>query len=148
MMGEVVGKAASLCAVHQCSPREVYQKYLPELKGLLQLSRWFSPPQHWRKVDDSRCSNRGATQASGREPRHLTEKDHRDRNRRCFNNANGNMEHGDGSKRLYWKTTMFTPARIPTLRFDLLGNRRKTHDAKSDSPIGTSKPNPKGTDYH
>lgn len=37
MMGEVVGKAASLCAVHQCSPREVYQKYLPELKGLLQL---------------------------------------------------------------------------------------------------------------
>jgi hypothetical protein len=37
MMGEVVGKAASLCAVHQCSPREVYQKYLPELKNLLRL---------------------------------------------------------------------------------------------------------------
>jgi len=37
MMGEVVGKAASVCALHECSPRDVYAYYLDELKQLLQL---------------------------------------------------------------------------------------------------------------
>jgi hypothetical protein len=31
MMGEVVGKAASLCRQYECSPREVYQRYLSDL---------------------------------------------------------------------------------------------------------------------
>jgi len=35
MMGEVVGKAASICIKKQVSPREVYTKELPELKRLL-----------------------------------------------------------------------------------------------------------------
>jgi hypothetical protein len=35
MMGEVVGKAASLCVQHSCTPREVYENYLDELKSLL-----------------------------------------------------------------------------------------------------------------
>ncbi len=30
-MGEVVGKAASICKEHGCSPREVYTKHLDEL---------------------------------------------------------------------------------------------------------------------
>ena len=31
MMGEVVGKAASLCIKYDCTPRQVYEKYLDEL---------------------------------------------------------------------------------------------------------------------
>lgn len=37
MMGEVVGKAASICIRHSCTPREVYQKYFDELKELMNL---------------------------------------------------------------------------------------------------------------
>ncbi len=37
MMGEVVGKAASICTAHDCSPREVYTHYLDDLKRLLEL---------------------------------------------------------------------------------------------------------------
>jgi len=37
MMGEVVGKAASICTLHACYPRDVYDNYLDELKTLLQL---------------------------------------------------------------------------------------------------------------
>lgn len=37
MMGEVVGKAASICALNQCSPREVYEKHLDDLLDLVQL---------------------------------------------------------------------------------------------------------------
>ncbi len=37
MMGEVVGKAASLCALNDCSPREVYQSHLDQLLELLKL---------------------------------------------------------------------------------------------------------------
>ena len=36
MMGEVVGMAASLCHTHGCSPRQVYQEHLDELKALMQ----------------------------------------------------------------------------------------------------------------
>jgi hypothetical protein len=35
MMGEVVGMAASICKSADCSPREVYTKYLGELKTLM-----------------------------------------------------------------------------------------------------------------
>jgi hypothetical protein len=37
MMGEVVGKAASICKLHDCLPREVYTHYLVDLQELLQL---------------------------------------------------------------------------------------------------------------
>ena len=36
MMGEVVGMAAALCRENTCSPREVYQHHLPQLKALMQ----------------------------------------------------------------------------------------------------------------
>jgi hypothetical protein len=36
-MGEVVGKAASICVKHECLPRTVYADYWPELDELLQL---------------------------------------------------------------------------------------------------------------
>lgn len=35
MMGEVVGMAASVCRKNGCTPREVYQHHLPELKELM-----------------------------------------------------------------------------------------------------------------
>lgn len=35
MIGEVVGKAASICVKNQCTPRVVYERYLEELKDLL-----------------------------------------------------------------------------------------------------------------
>jgi hypothetical protein len=37
MMGEVVGKAASLCALHACGPRDVYTHHLEDLKTLCRL---------------------------------------------------------------------------------------------------------------
>lgn len=37
MMGEVVGRAASVCKLHECNPRDVYDRYLPELLDLLRL---------------------------------------------------------------------------------------------------------------
>jgi hypothetical protein len=37
MMGEVVGKAASICIKENCSPRDVYQYHLQELIELMQL---------------------------------------------------------------------------------------------------------------
>ncbi len=37
MMGEVVGRAASICVFHECSPREVYDRYLAELVDLVKL---------------------------------------------------------------------------------------------------------------
>ncbi len=36
-MGEVVGKAASVCKKRDCSPREVYEKYWFEMEELLKL---------------------------------------------------------------------------------------------------------------
>ena len=38
MMGEVVGKASSLCVIHDCWPRDVYSHYLDELKELCRLT--------------------------------------------------------------------------------------------------------------
>ena len=35
MMGEVVGIAAYLCDKHKCTPRQVYQSHLEELKSLM-----------------------------------------------------------------------------------------------------------------
>ncbi len=37
MMGEVVGKAASICVLRDCEPRDVYQSHLPELIALMNL---------------------------------------------------------------------------------------------------------------
>lgn len=37
MMGEVVGKAASLCKINDCMPRDVYEEHLPELLTMLHL---------------------------------------------------------------------------------------------------------------
>lgn len=37
MIGEVVGKAASICIKNQCLPRDVYQRYFNELKDLMNL---------------------------------------------------------------------------------------------------------------
>jgi hypothetical protein len=37
MIGEVVGKAASICVKNQCSPRAIYERYFPELQELLAL---------------------------------------------------------------------------------------------------------------
>jgi hypothetical protein len=37
MMGEVVGKAASICALNDCSPRDVYEAHLDDLLKLIQL---------------------------------------------------------------------------------------------------------------
>jgi len=37
MMGEVVGKAASLCQLYDCTPREVYQEHWDEMDQLLKL---------------------------------------------------------------------------------------------------------------
>jgi hypothetical protein len=37
MMGEVVGKAASICLKYNCDPRAVYKSHLPELKQLMEL---------------------------------------------------------------------------------------------------------------
>jgi hypothetical protein len=37
MMGEVVGKAASICALNDCSPRDVYETHLDDLLQLIQL---------------------------------------------------------------------------------------------------------------
>jgi len=35
MMGEVVGKAAFLCVKYDCAPRDVYERYLEDLKDLM-----------------------------------------------------------------------------------------------------------------
>lgn len=37
MMGEVVGRAASICVQKDCSPREVYEKYWDQMEELLKL---------------------------------------------------------------------------------------------------------------
>jgi hypothetical protein len=37
MMGEVVGKAASLCILYNCAPRDIYERYWPEMDKLLNL---------------------------------------------------------------------------------------------------------------
>ncbi|MBI3879908.1 MAG: FAD-dependent oxidoreductase [Verrucomicrobia bacterium] len=37
MIGEVVGKAASLCLIYKCNPRDIYYDHFDELKKLMQL---------------------------------------------------------------------------------------------------------------
>ena len=37
MMGEVVGRAASICVKHDCLPRDVYERHLDELVELIKL---------------------------------------------------------------------------------------------------------------
>lgn len=42
-MGEIVGMAASLCRKHDATPRDVYEKYLPELQDLMRRGVGKSP---------------------------------------------------------------------------------------------------------
>lgn len=44
MMGEVVGRAASLCKKYNCTPREVYEKHLDELIALVKTPLSKVPP--------------------------------------------------------------------------------------------------------
>jgi len=37
MMGEVVGRAASVCVLRDCTPRDVYRRYWPDMHALLKL---------------------------------------------------------------------------------------------------------------
>ena len=47
MMGEVVGRAASICIKRECLPRDVYTRYLDELKELINLpGKAFRPTVH------------------------------------------------------------------------------------------------------
>jgi hypothetical protein len=47
MMGEVVGKAASICVIRDCLPRDVYQRYWDELDLLLMLpGKAYRPTVH------------------------------------------------------------------------------------------------------
>ncbi|WP_186774895.1 FAD-dependent oxidoreductase [Allorhodopirellula solitaria] len=48
MMGEVIGKAASLCRLHQCLPRDVYYNYWSELDSMLKL-----PGKAYRETVDA-----------------------------------------------------------------------------------------------
>jgi hypothetical protein len=41
-MGEIVGMASALCKKHECSPREIYEAHLNDLKGLM--ARGTGPP--------------------------------------------------------------------------------------------------------
>ena len=44
MMGEVVGMAASICKKHETGPRDVYDRYLPELRELMTRGVGAPPP--------------------------------------------------------------------------------------------------------
>ena len=44
MMGEVVGMAASICKKHETGPRDVYERYLPELRELMTRGVGAPPP--------------------------------------------------------------------------------------------------------
>lgn len=49
MMGEVVGRAASICVQHECSPRDVYKRYYADLDQLMKL-----PGKAFRKTVHAR----------------------------------------------------------------------------------------------
>lgn len=52
MMGVVVGKAAALATVHDCTPRDIYEKHLNEVKQL-----WLLPGKHrFESLDELRGS--------------------------------------------------------------------------------------------
>ncbi|MBK1828301.1 FAD-dependent oxidoreductase [Haloferula rosea] len=52
MMGVVVGRAAALATVHDCTPRDIYQKHLDEVKQL-----WLLPGKHrFESLDELRDS--------------------------------------------------------------------------------------------
>ena len=53
MMGEVVGKAASICSKHNCKPREIYEKHWDELKELLNLPGRTRRESYNDKIDAS-----------------------------------------------------------------------------------------------
>ena len=50
MMGVAVGRAAAICKVHDCKPRDVYEKHLDEVKFL-----WRTPgKQRFDSADELR----------------------------------------------------------------------------------------------
>lgn len=71
MMGEVVGRATSLCVLHNCMPRDVYDRYWSDMEKLLQL-----PGNTYRPTvdapftipDDSMEMADGQGQAKGIDP--------------------------------------------------------------------------------
>jgi len=71
MMGEVVGRAASICVKENCTPREVYSLHFDELKELMNLPagrvdrRSTSPWTPTRRCRRFRCIPR---RRSGRRP--------------------------------------------------------------------------------
>ena len=73
MIGEVVGKAASICLKNQCTPRAVYERYFGELKELLHAPRR-GPARDARQPDHPsgrlpRAAAAGRSEARGRRGR-------------------------------------------------------------------------------
>jgi hypothetical protein len=65
MMGEVVGKAAYVCILRNCQPRDVADHYWPEMDTLL-AARQSLPDENRRRRDDStRCAATGQRRGSG-----------------------------------------------------------------------------------
>jgi hypothetical protein len=61
MMGVAVGRAAAICKIHDCSPREVYSDHLDEVKILWRMpgQKRFSSTDELRKsLDESTASAR------------------------------------------------------------------------------------------
>lgn len=74
MMGEVVGKAASICVANHCEPRSVYERYLPELLDLLTLpgkARRETPSSTISIPDDAMELASSTGPMAGLEPRKL-----------------------------------------------------------------------------
>ncbi|EMI52082.1 pyridine nucleotide-disulfide oxidoreductase [Rhodopirellula sallentina SM41] len=74
MMGEVVGKAASLCTLHDCTPRDIYEAHLDELLELLRLpgkAHRSSPSDEIVVPDDAMEEASSIGPMSGRKPSDL-----------------------------------------------------------------------------
>ncbi len=52
MLGEVVGMAAGICKEHQCLPRDVYDKYLSELKINMTSGIYIPDAFAWAEIND------------------------------------------------------------------------------------------------
>ncbi len=69
MMGEVVGRATAICAEQNCTPREVYERYWPEMETLLNL-----PGKTRRSSKTQRKSNRNEKAAPDDAVKEVTSK--------------------------------------------------------------------------
>ena len=71
MMGEVVGKATSICVLRDCMPRDVYERYWSDMQELLQLPGKTHRPtvkDTFTIPDDSMALADGRGQATGIDP--------------------------------------------------------------------------------